>query len=185
MFNNLDKKIFVLYLLLLPCMVNAAALDTLLGGLDGKQHALNDYIGKGKWVVVNVWGTDCAYCRAELDALTDFHERHQDKDAMVIGLTLDWPTFEFPDKEQLSGFALDYFVEYPLMMVDAELASKVIGKPVNMIPLTFFYNPKGDLVLRLNGLVTSAQLEKVIKDDSVHYQLEWAEQVPPEFKPGK
>jgi thiol-disulfide isomerase/thioredoxin len=181
-FRNL---ISILILLLISSSINAEMLDTLLDGMDGKQHALSDYIGKGKWVVVNVWGTDCPYCRAELDALIDFHDQHQDKDAIVIGLTLDWPTFDFPDKEELSEFALDYFIEYPLMMVDADLAGNVVGKKVNMIPLTFFYNPKGDLVLRLNGVVTSAQLEKVIKDDSVRYQVEWAEDVPPEFKPVK
>jgi len=132
---------------------------------------------------VNIWGTDCPYCRQELDALIDFHEQHRDKDAMVIGLTLHWPSFDFPDREALYYFALDYFIEYPLLMVDAELASKVIGKPVNMIPLTFFYNPDGNLVLRLNGVVTSEELEKVITEQSRQYQFRWAEEVPPEFKP--
>lgn len=124
--------------------VIAGKLDLPIESLDGKQHALSDYIGKGKWVVVNVWGTDCPYCRAELDALIDFHDQHYDKDAMVIGLTLDWPSFDFPDKEELFEFSLDYFIEYPLMMVNAELAGKTIGKQVNMIPLTFFYNPLGN-----------------------------------------
>lgn len=174
-----------LIILALSCSIHAATLDALLEGMDGKKHSLSNYIGKGKWVVVNVWGTDCPYCRAELDALIDFHDLHQDKDAMVIGLTLDWPTFDFPDKEELNEFALDYFIEYPLMMVNAKLAGEVVGKEVNMIPLTFFYNPKGDLVLRLNGVVTSAQLEKIIKDDSVRYQVEWADDVPPEFMPEK
>ncbi len=182
---KIPRLVSALILLFLSCSINAATLDALLEGLDGKQHSLSNYIGKGKWVVVNVWGTDCPYCRAELDALIDFHDLHQDKDAMVVGLTLDWPTFDFPDKEELNEFALDYFIEYPLMMVNAKLAGEVVGKEVNMIPLTFFYNPKGDLVLRLNGVVTSAQLEKIIKDDSVRYQVEWADDVPPEFMPEK
>ena len=174
--------VFTLLILLSSLSFSTGTRDQLIDGLDGNQHALSDYVGKGKWVVVNIWGTDCPYCRAELDALIDFHDQHQDKDAIVIGLTLDWPSFDFPDKESLYEFSLDYFIEYPLLMVNAELASKVIGKQVNMIPLTFFYNPAGDLVLRLNGVVTSAQLEKVIKDESIRYQVEWAEDVPPEFK---
>jgi thiol-disulfide isomerase/thioredoxin len=185
MFSKMPHLVIALIMLSLSYAINSATLDTLIEGLDGKQHALSNYIGKGKWVVVNVWGTDCPYCRAELDALIDFHDLHQDKDAIVVGLTLDWPTFDFPDKAELSEFALDYFIEYPLMMVNAKLAGEVVGKEVNMIPLTFFYNPKGDLVLRLNGVVTSAQLEKIIKDDKVRYQVEWADDVPPEFMPKK
>jgi hypothetical protein len=80
-------------------------------------------------------GTDCPYFRAILDALIDFRYHPQDKDAMVVGLTLDWPTFDFPEKEELSEFILDYFIEYPLMMVNAKLLAEVVGKEVNMIQL--------------------------------------------------
>ncbi len=160
---------------------NAERLDILLDGVDGEQHALNEFIGKGKWVVLNIWGTACPYCRAELDALIDFHDLHHETDAIVIGLTLDWPSFKYPDKDELDEFALDYFIEYPLMLVDADLAGEVIGKKVDMIPITYFYNPAGELVLRLNGVVTRAQLEKIIKDDSVRYHIEWSDDVPPEY----
>lgn len=157
--------------------------DILLESTNGNKHSLNEYIGKGKWVVVNVWATACPYCRDELEDLNNFHTRHHNNNAIVIGLTLDWPSFGFPDKDYLVNFALDYFIDYPLFLVDAELASKVIGKQVNMIPLTFFYNPEGDMVLRLNGVVTEAMLEKVIKNKNASYHEEWAKEVPPEFKP--
>lgn len=156
--------------------------DLLLEDINGDQHTLGEYIGKGKWVVVNVWGTNCPYCRQELDDLIDFHEQHRDKDAIVVGLTLHWPGFGFPDREDIYYFALDFFIDYPLLMVDAETATKVIGKPVNMIPLTFFYNPDGELVLRLNGVITREQMEKVIAQKTSDYRIEWAEEIPPEFK---
>ena len=183
MFNKLSKITHLLALLFIPCLVFSASLNLKLEGLDGNQKSLSEYIGKGKWVVVNVWATACPYCRQELFDLTNFHDQHHKKDAMVIGLTLDWPSFDFPDKDYLADFALDYFIEYPLLMVNRELASSVIGKPVNMIPLTFFYNPEGELVLRLNGMVTTEQLEEAIKDDDTPYKVKWAEEVPPEFRP--
>ncbi len=182
MFVRTKQVVVFIFILFFSHISNAERLGTLLNGVDGEQYALNDFIGKGKWVVLNIWGTACPYCRAELNALIDFHDLHHETDAIVIGLTLDWPTFEYPDKEELVEFALDYFIEYPLMMVDGNLAGEVIGKKVDMIPITFFYNPAGDLVLRLNGVVTSAQLEKIIKDDSVRYHIEWSDDVPPEYE---
>lgn len=157
--------------------------DILLNDSEGNQHSLNEFIGNGKWVVLNIWATACPYCREELHDLTEFHERHVNKSATVIGLTVDWPSFGFPDKDSLANFALEYFIDYPLFMVDQELASKVIGKTVNMIPITFFYNPKGELVYRLNGVVTKNKLEQIINSQSSTYNEEWAKQVPPEFKP--
>jgi peroxiredoxin len=183
MSKDMHYLITTFFILLFSHAVLPAEANLLLEDIEGNKYSLSDYIGKGKWVVVNIWGTDCPYCRQELDALSDFNEQHHDKDAIVIGLTLHWPSFGFPDKEALYYFALDYFIEYPLLMVDAELASKVIGKPVNMIPLTFFYEPDGELVLRINGVVTNKDLEKVIKGQTTHYQVQWTKDIPPEFKP--
>ena len=44
-------------------------------------------------------------------------------------------------------------------------------------------NPEGKLVLRLNGVVTEEMLEQAIKKEDSSYSIQWAEQVPPEFKP--
>lgn len=172
-----------LILLALTQLAFAAEHNLLLDGTDGKKHALNAYIGHGKWVVVNVWATACPYCRHELYDLTNFHDAHHDKDAIVLGLTLDFPSFDFPDANRLAKFASDYFIDYPLLLVNGDVASRVIGKSVDMVPLSFFYNPEGKLVYRLNGMVTEKVLEAVIKSDRSGYEAEWADEVPPEYQP--
>ncbi|MFW5440542.1 MAG: TlpA family protein disulfide reductase [Methylophilaceae bacterium] len=48
----------------------------LLDGVDGKKYSLDEFVGKGKWVVVNVWATACPFCREELFDLASFHDRH-------------------------------------------------------------------------------------------------------------
>ncbi len=180
------KKLAHFLLLLCLCQAVLAAPSTHpIEGIDGKHHSLDEYIGKGKWVVLNIWATNCPYCRAELDTLGEFHARHAETDAIVLGLTLHWPSFGFPDKEQLTSFADDYFIDYPLLMVDGELANKLIGKPVNMIPLTFFYNPTGELVYRINGVVTDKMLEEVMNRKTNDYQVEWAKVIPPVFEENK
>lgn len=154
-----------------------------LDGIDGKQHALNEYVGHGKWVVVNVWATACPYCRHELFDLINFHEAHHKKDAIVIGLTIEWPSFELPDSQYVTDFASDYFIDYPLLLVNADIANRVIGKPVDMVPISFFYNPQGQLVHRISGMVTEEMLEKVIQQKDSSYSTEWAEEMPPEYRP--
>lgn len=155
----------------------------LLDGLDGKKHSLDEYTGKGKWVVVNVWATSCPYCRSELFDLSSFHDRHHDKDAIILGLTLDWPSFDFPDKDYLAKFASDYLIDYPLFIVNGDIASKVVGGTIDMIPVSFFFNPEGKLIYRLNGMVTEQILEKVIKNKNASYSTGWAKNVPPIYKP--
>lgn len=183
MSKSIHYSFWFLILFTLCRPVYSEAHDLELEGVDGKHHSLGQYIGKGKWVVVNVWATACPYCRDELFDLTEFHDRHEKNKAIVIGLTLDYPSYGYPDKYELADYAMEYFINYPLLMVDQKLATEVIGKPVNMIPITFFYNPEGKLVYRLNGVVTGEKLEQVIKKDDTSYTLQWAEQVPPEYRP--
>lgn len=181
--HQLHQFIFTLLLLAFTQISYSGAQQQLLTGIDGQQHALNDYIGQGKWVVVNVWATACPYCRHELFDLTNFHNAHHQKDAMVLGLTIDWPSFDYPNQAYLTDFASSHFIDYPLLMVNGEMASKVIGKSVDMVPLSFFYNPDGQLVHRINGMVTEEMLEAVIKQNQSTYRTEWAEEVPPEYQP--
>lgn len=135
----------------------------LMEGVDGKQHNLQEYIGKGKWVVVNVWATACPYCRRELFDLASFHEKHAENDAVVLGLTLDLATFGKPDIKHVKAFASTYLIEYPLLLVSGETASEVTGKNIHTVPMTFFYNPKGEMVYHFTGEMDEAMFESVIK----------------------
>lgn len=175
--------VLIIYLLCPSHLLFAAGHALKLEGIDGKKHALNEYVGHGKWVVVNVWATACPYCRHELYDLTNFHNAHQNTDAMVIGLTIDWPSFEFPEKNYLTDFASSHFIDYPILMADGKLASQVIGQSVDMVPITFLYNPAGKLVRRINGMVTEKDLEEAISNNPENYHLEWADVVPPECLP--
>jgi len=181
--KQLRFSIFTFILLISTQVACAADHERRLAGTDGQQHALSEYVGHGKWVVVNVWATACPYCRHELFDLTNFHDAHYDKDAVVLGLTLDFPSFDFPEKDYLAEFASSHFIDYPLLMVNGELASAVIGEPVDMVPLSFIYNPEGLLIHRINGMVTEQMLEAVIKQKPSQYRMEWAEEVPPEYRP--
>ncbi len=136
----------------------------LLEGIDGKKHALNEYIGKGQWVVVNVWATACPYCRRELFDLASFHDDHHEKDAIVLGLALDLETFDFPDKDYLANFVSTYLIDYPVLLVSGEVASKVLGHQIHTVPMTFFYNLEGKLAYQFTGELSKEMLEDAIKN---------------------
>ncbi len=133
-----------------------------LKDLDGKAHLLSEYAGQGRWLVVNVWSPNCPYCRRELADLSEFHDQHRDKDASVLGVTIDFPSYGYPDAGVIRAFATDYFVDFPLLLADAALASRFVGQPVSAIPVSFIYRPDGSLAGRWNGVITRAQLEQAI-----------------------
>lgn len=56
---------------------------------NGNPQVIENYTGKGKWLVVMLWASDCYICNREAHQYVDFHLVHADKDATVLGISLD------------------------------------------------------------------------------------------------
>jgi thiol-disulfide isomerase/thioredoxin len=131
----------------------AEPVDYSLPDLNGKSHSLADY--RGKWVIVNYWATWCPPCQEEIPDLVDFHDRHKDGDAVVIGIN-----FEDIDQKQLETFVDSFLISYPVLR-SAPLASTPLG-PVPGLPTTYIIAPDGSPVARQVGPVTAKQLDEYI-----------------------
>jgi thiol-disulfide isomerase/thioredoxin len=132
---------------------SAEPVDYSLPDVDGKKHSLADY--RGKWVVVNYWATWCPPCQEEIPDLVEFHDRHKDKDAVVIGIN-----FEDIGEEQLSAFVDSFLISYPILRSEP-LAETPLGT-IPGLPTTFIIAPDGSPVARQVGPVTGKQLDEYI-----------------------
>lgn len=87
-------------------------------GVDGKRMRLSDY--KGKIVVLNVWGSWCAPCRAEAPNLAKVAKETEGENVQFVGInTRDL------DRANAKAFERNYGVGYPS-----------------------FFDPSGKLILR-------------------------------------
>jgi len=82
---------------------------------------------------------------------------------MVVGLTIHLPDYGLPDKMLLKQFADSYLVEFPLLLANDEIVRKVIDRPFKGVPVFYVYNPQGEFVQQINGMMTKADLEAVIQ----------------------
>jgi thiol-disulfide isomerase/thioredoxin len=134
--------------------VMAESVDFTLPGLDGERYRLSDY--RGKWVVVNYWATWCPPCLEELPELESFHSRHQDRDALVLGVNL-----ERIEADRLREFVSLHKISYPILLQspgeDTELG-RVLG-----LPTTYLISPQGELLSRQVGRVTAKTLETYLE----------------------
>jgi thiol-disulfide isomerase/thioredoxin len=125
-----------------------------LQDLDGKTHTLSEY--RGKWVVVNFWATTCPPCIKEMPELSDFHNRHKDHDAVVLGVN-----FEDIRESWMRRFLDSVDVSYPILPWGTSPAT-----PFGLIialPTTFIVSPGGTSVARYTGQVTAADIEAYIE----------------------
>ncbi|MDH5180388.1 MAG: TlpA family protein disulfide reductase [Gammaproteobacteria bacterium] len=149
------KHIILSLLLLTACSLQATPIEFSAYDLNGKLHKLSDY--RGKWVVVNYWATWCPPCLDEIPELVEFHEKHRDKDAVVLGIN-----HEDVSKEELKSFVEQYFISYPVLK-----AKPGVSSPFGMIhglPTTFLIDPNGEMVAGKTGGVTQQDLEEAINE---------------------
>jgi thiol-disulfide isomerase/thioredoxin len=119
----------------------------------GIQHQLANY--KGKWVLVNYWATWCPPCLEEVPDLVNLYDHRKKKDLMVFGVV-----FDYKSVKDVAEYVDDMLMSYPIVLGD-DAVSAQIGSP-EVLPTTFIYNPKGELVKIKRGLITKQYIEKII-----------------------
>ncbi|NDV77508.1 TlpA disulfide reductase family protein [Dysgonomonas sp. 511] len=56
---------------------------------EGKDAALSDYVGKGKYVLVDFWASWCSPCKEETPELVKLYAAYKNKGLEIVGISLD------------------------------------------------------------------------------------------------
>lgn len=127
-----------------------AANSFLLKDTEGKKHTLSQY--KGKWVIVNYWATWCPPCLEEVPDLVALYDSRKNKDVMVIGVV-----FDYQSAKEVAEYVDDMLMSYPIVLGDDGVIQQIGNAEV--LPTSYIYNPRGELVKTKRGLVTKQYLE--------------------------
>lgn len=138
--------------LLMSASVFAQA-NFVLEDTTGKRHALNDY--QGKWVLVNYWATWCPPCLEEIPDLVNLYDTRKDKDLVVIGVA-----FDYKSRQEVADYVDDMLMSYPIVLGNPQVIRQIGSADV--LPTTYIYNPKGQLVKTRRGLITRQYIEQLM-----------------------
>jgi thiol-disulfide isomerase/thioredoxin len=157
----LYKKSFLASLLIVILLslhsVAYAASNFALKDTAGKKHTLSQY--KGKWVIVNYWATWCPPCLEEVPDFVALYDSRKNKDLMVFGIA-----FDYQSAKEVADYVDDMLMSYPIVLGDDDVV-KQIGSS-ELLPTTFIYNPRGELVKIKHGKVTKQYLEAIMASES-------------------
>ena len=127
--------------------------------MDDSTISLKDHAGKV--VIVDIWGTWCPPCRAEVPHFVDLQFKYEDQGLQVIGINYEqMPKDEW--KPHIQKFADAYNVNYLLALGDDATQDKV--PDLEFFPTTLFIDREGEVRLKLVGGASFEKLDSIVKN---------------------
>lgn len=159
------RKLTLLLLAVLLLPLAAHAKDELTD-FRGVPKTLESMTGHGKWSIVMFWAHDCHVCNKEAHQYVEFHEKHKDKDAEVIGISLDGKKYKKEAEEFIKRHKLNFvnLIGEPYNV--AGIFEDLTGADWMGTPTFLIYNPKGELRAQQVGAVPTNLIESFMAKES-------------------
>ncbi len=127
--------------------------------MQGSAEDLDHWVGKGKWVLVMFWALNCHVCEMNKPAIIEFHQKHKDNDAVVVGVSIDGmdqlAAIKSKLKEAPLGFP-NYVAELGIMAINYQIAAE---ESFRGTPTYWLFSPEGELKAVQPGPVKIKALE--------------------------
>ncbi|MEG2126442.1 MAG: TlpA disulfide reductase family protein [Bacteroides sp.] len=107
---------------------------------DGTPVALSDYVGKGKYTLVDFWASWCGPCRKETPIIAGLYKKFKNQGLDVVGVA----TWDKP--EQTKKAIKELAITWPQILNAGTQPSKLYG--FNGIPFIILFAPDGTIVAR-------------------------------------
>jgi len=122
-------------------VVGSSLMDVTLKDTAGISHALSDYVGKGKYVLVECWASWCHPCRADIPHLKEVYDLYHPYGFEIVSVSLD-------DRRDNWTKAINQEKMPWLQLSDLAAFNGPLPKNyhINGIPHCLLFDPQGNLV---------------------------------------
>jgi len=160
MTKSLKTTLINLSLVLLSTVFfSTSASAVMINMHDGKPASIKNYLGQGKWLIVEAWHSKCGICMKSMPAFVK--SKGTFPDATLIGVSLDG------NKVKAQSVINRFNVNFPTLLTSIpefnRYVQKVANKPLKGAPTYLIFDPKGDLKAMQSGYLSPKDIKGYIK----------------------
>lgn len=121
-----------------------------------ERRELNLQSFRGKYVLLDFWGTWCIPCRSEIKTLKRIYKIHKDKNFVMIGIAKD-------KEEILRSFIAKEKIEWPQIVQDGDSGILNLYN-IQAFPTTYLIDPEGKIIAKnLIGTALENKLDEIFE----------------------
>ena len=133
--------------------------DFEMNDINGTARHLSDYVGKGKYVLIDFWASWCGPCRREMPNVVKAYAEYKDKGFEIVGISLDKDGDYW--KEAVAELGMTWIQLSDLNYWNCS-GAKLYA--VRAVPATILIDPQGKIIARdLRGEELIAKLAELFK----------------------
>ena len=123
---------------------------------DGKTVSLSDYVGKGKYVLVDFWASWCGPCKREIPNLKEVYAKYRSKGLEMLSVAV------WDEPQATKDTARAYGVNWKQIINAQRVPTDLYG--IEGIPHIILFGPDGTILKRdLRGEAIAEEIAKHIK----------------------
>jgi peroxiredoxin len=121
-----------------------------LTDMEGKEHKLSDYKGKG--VFLNFWGTYCKPCEYEMPYMENQYKNFKDQGVEILAVNVGESDYA------VNNFITKHDLTFPVLIDKGREVENAYR--VDILPVSFLVDKEGKVIDIITGALTEESIQK-------------------------
>ena len=134
-------------------------IDFTMPDITGKERKLSDFVGNGKYILVDFWASWCGPCLREMPHVKAAYEKYKDKGFDIVGVSLDKDKNAWENAINRLGMEWNHLSD-----LKGWYSKGAQVYNIRSIPATILFGPEGNIIAtNLRGNQLEEKLKEVLK----------------------